>query len=110
MKLERSLSHYANPAPSHDTVGTILDFNFIQELASLESISMPSTEHIIDLILALAKTAPTATRNKHQLYRILIISRDLCYHHHRLAHTGGESSSGLDVLEQCWEIMDNLER
>ncbi|KAG8964699.1 hypothetical protein FRC05_003598 [Tulasnella sp. 425] len=84
--------------------------SFIQDLASIESISMPSTQHIINLILALAKTAPTAIRNKHQLYRILVISRDLCWHLHRVAHTGGESSSGLDVLEQCWEIMDNLER
>ncbi|KAG8911863.1 hypothetical protein FRC01_005440 [Tulasnella sp. 417] len=82
----------------------------LQELASIESNSTPITKDIVDIILAIGRAIPKAIRNKHQLYRILIRSRDLCNHLHLMLQAEVGSSSEMDTFKQCWEMMDCLER
>ncbi|KIO21636.1 hypothetical protein M407DRAFT_218010 [Tulasnella calospora MUT 4182] len=84
--------------------------DLFQELASIESNWTPITKDIIDLILAIGRTIPKAIRNKHQLYRLLIRSRDLCDHLHHMLHAEGGSSVDIDIFKQCWEMVDCLER
>ncbi|KAG8940731.1 hypothetical protein FRC04_005055 [Tulasnella sp. 424] len=84
--------------------------NLVQELACIENTSTPSTKQIVDLILALGRAVPNAIRSKHQLYRLVLKCRDLCNYLHHTAHIGGESKSGSEILERCWEMMDGLEQ
>lgn len=86
------------------------EIDLLQELASIEINSMPSTKDIVDLLLAIGRAIPKAIRNKHQLYRLLIRSRDLCNHLHLMLHSEIGSSTNTDIFKRCWEIMDRLER
>ncbi|KAG8901144.1 hypothetical protein FRC00_008797, partial [Tulasnella sp. 408] len=86
------------------------EMDLLQELASIEVNSTPGTKDIVDLILAIGRAIPKAIRNKHQLYRLLIRSRDLCNHLHLMLHSEIGSSANADIFKRCWEIMDRLER
>lgn len=99
-----SQSQLESPIPTHVKV------NLAQELAFMGDTSTPSTKHIVDLILALGRAVPNAIRNKHQLRRLVLKCRYLCNCLQNMAHTGGESIPGLDILERYWEMMDGLER
>ncbi|KAG8931703.1 hypothetical protein FRC00_000676 [Tulasnella sp. 408] len=86
------------------------EIDLLQELASIEINLTPSTKDIVDLILAIGRAIPKATRNKHQLYRLLIRSRDICNQLHLMLNAKVGSNSGIDMFKQCWDIMDRLER
>ncbi|KAG9030947.1 hypothetical protein FS837_003133 [Tulasnella sp. UAMH 9824] len=94
---------------SHIGTSVPQEFDLIQDLASIESDSTPITENIVDLIIAIGNAIPKAIRNKHQLYRLLIRSRDLCNYLHRMLLIEGGSTVGVDIFKQCWEMLDRLE-
>ncbi|KAG8922605.1 hypothetical protein FRC01_013815 [Tulasnella sp. 417] len=49
-----------------------------EELTGIATAPTPATEELIDLLQALGNAAPQALRNRHKIYSILRISRDIC--------------------------------
>lgn len=84
--------------------------DLLQELALIGNTKTSSTKYIADLILAIGRAVPNSIRNKHRLYRLTIRCCDLYNCLHRLVHAEGDSRTGFDSLERCWNIMDGLER
>ncbi|KIO21632.1 hypothetical protein M407DRAFT_28770 [Tulasnella calospora MUT 4182] len=52
--------------------------NLSEELTAIARAPAPVTEELVDLLQALGKAAPKAVRNKHKIYSILRVSRDIC--------------------------------
>ncbi|KAG8919395.1 hypothetical protein FRC01_001305 [Tulasnella sp. 417] len=49
-----------------------------EELTGIANAPTPATEELIDLLQALGNAAPQALRNRHKIYSILRVSRDIC--------------------------------
>ncbi|KAG9047510.1 hypothetical protein FS837_002095 [Tulasnella sp. UAMH 9824] len=91
------------PAAPNDPVPISLP----EEITRLDYEVTPTMEPLVSLLQTLAKAAPSAIRNKHKLYSIIIRAREIC--NHILAIGIGPESVGLEVLNECYSLIDSLE-
>ncbi|KIO24576.1 hypothetical protein M407DRAFT_26002 [Tulasnella calospora MUT 4182] len=85
-----------------------------EELTAIAHAPTPATEELVDLLQALGKAAPKAVRNKHKIYSILRVSRDIC---NRITEIENplepQNDSNIEVLvsrtEDYCALLDGLE-
>ncbi|KAG9029506.1 hypothetical protein FS837_003539, partial [Tulasnella sp. UAMH 9824] len=85
-----------------------------KQLTAIAHAPVPATNELIDLLQALGKAAPKAVRNKHKIYSILRVSRDICNHIMEIGDPHErQSDSNIKVIltraEDYFELLDALE-
>ncbi|KAG9029936.1 hypothetical protein FS837_003433 [Tulasnella sp. UAMH 9824] len=85
-----------------------------EELTSITHTPVPATKELIELLQALGKAAPKAVRNKHKIYSILRVSRDICNHIMEIGdpperQSGSNIKATLTRTEGYFALLDALE-
>lgn len=78
-----------------------------EEITHLDHEITPAMEPLVSLLRSLAKNAPSAMRNKHKLYSIIIRAREIC--NHLLAIGSGPEPVTLETLDEYYNSIDSLE-
>ncbi|KAG8910077.1 hypothetical protein FRC01_006555 [Tulasnella sp. 417] len=93
----------STPAAPNDPIPISLP----ERLLHLSHEVTPAMGPLVSLLQNLAKAAPSAIRNKHKLYSIILRASEIC--DHLLAMGTGPEPIGLESLDEYCNIMDSLE-
>ncbi|KAG8919636.1 hypothetical protein FRC01_001190 [Tulasnella sp. 417] len=93
----------STPAASNDPIPISLP----EKLSHLSHDVTPGMEPLVSLLQNLAKAAPSAIRNKHKLYSIILRAGEIC--NHLLAIGAGPEAVGLESLDEYCNLIDLLE-
>ncbi|KAG8930828.1 hypothetical protein FRC00_000954 [Tulasnella sp. 408] len=78
-----------------------------EEISRLDHEVTPAMEPLVSLLQKLAHVAPTAIRNKHKLYSIILRAREI--ENYILAISTGAEVARLETLYEYYKLMDTLE-